>query len=370
MTRGSEEHLSSYDLERLLAPSAQNIPATQREHLGVCPVCRERLCHHVSEGDGLKLLGARSMVRGAECHSRQEWMELAAGIVPSEHAEQMVQHATQCDSCGQEMKSAVADISDDSSDDISQAARILADPEFPGRMAAILTSVHRERRTWIFPLRPAAVWLYAATVTIVLVSLGYWLIRERDPGVMLAQAAAEHRRLSLRIPDAPYTPSRSDRSGETSTPTALAAAEAAILQKLESDPENTRLLQYRSRIEILRGRYRVAVSTLNAAVDDPKSRASVLVDIGTAWLAQGLASQRADELQQALGYLSEALENEPTNLVARFNRAIAAERLSLLDSAESDWNLYLAGDSTSGWAGEARSSLDRIRQKKTAGANP
>jgi tetratricopeptide (TPR) repeat protein len=303
-------------------------------------------------------------------------MELAAGIVAAEHAQQMLQHATQCDNCGQELKSALADVGpdvgDSSSDDISQTTPILSDPEFPHRMAAALTRGPEESTIRTMPARPVArrMWLAAAAVTIAIVSAGYWLTRERDPGVMLAQAAAEHRMLPIRIPDAPYAPSRAERSAETSTPAVLAEAEAAILRKLERDPQNAHWLRYRSRVEILRGRYRAAVAVLSAAADDPKSRVAVLLDLGTAWLAQGLASQRPDELQRAIEYLSETLEHEPGNPVARFNRAVAAERLSLLDSAEADWSFYLTRDSGTGWAGEARAGLERIRQKKNVGANP
>jgi tetratricopeptide (TPR) repeat protein len=300
-------------------------------------------------------------------------MELAAGIVSAERAQQMLEHATQCDDCGQELKSALADLGDHPNEDLSPTTPILSDAEFPRRMAATLTrGTEESSRAQTIPSRPAARWIWAtaASVTIAILSWGYWLTRERDPGVMLAQAAAEHRRLPIRIPDALYAPSRAERSAETSTPAVLAEAEAAILRKLERDPENVRWLRYKSRVEILKGRYRAAVSILRAAADDPKSRASILLDLGTAWLAQGLASQRPDELQRAIEYLSEALKHEPANLVARFNRAVAAERLSLLDSAEADWNFYLTRDSSTGFAGEARAGLERIRQKKTIGAKP
>jgi tetratricopeptide (TPR) repeat protein len=370
MTRGREEHLSSDDLKCLLAPEALDVPSSLRDHLKTCSACRERLYSRASEGDNLKLLGIRSRGRGPDCYSPRDWTELAAGIVSAENAQPMLHHAAQCDACGQELKSALADLHDDAGDDVSQITSGLSDPDFPSRMAETLTQRGEKSRMRTMAPRPALrrLWSAAAALAIAIASIGYWLMRDRDPGVMLAQAAAEHRRLPIRISDAPYAPSGAQRSGDNGAPAVLAEAEAAILRKLERDPENLLWLRYRSRVELLRGRYRPAVSVLGAAADDPRSRSSVLVDLGTAWLAQGLTSQRPDELQQALGYLSEALEREPANPVARFNRAIAAERLSLLDSAETDWNLFLAQDSGSGWAAEARTSLERVRQKKTAGA--
>jgi tetratricopeptide (TPR) repeat protein len=286
-------------------------------------------------------------------------MELAAGILPSAEAGRMLEDAAHCDCCGQILKSSVEDFQDD------EAATFLADPAFPGRMAASLMKHSRPNR---FPA--AWSWAAAAVLALAIASTGYWLMRERDPGTMLARAAAAHRMLPIRIPDAPYSPLDVQRSANTGTPAMLAEAEALILRNLERDPGNVRWLRYKSRVELLRGRYRASLSTLSTDTNAPEFRAAILVDLGTAWLAQGLASQRTDELQRALGYLSEALDREPANSVARFNRAIAAERLSLLDSAETDWRLFIDSDCNSGWAGEARANLERVRQKKTVGATP
>jgi hypothetical protein len=376
MTPGSEEHLSGSDLERLTTPDPESVPATVRQHLTACSACRDRVLRHLSHGDGLKVLAIRTMGPGPECYSEHSWKEFASAVLPDEEARAMLQHAAHCDVCGQALKFALLeDGEDDAREGTSET--VPADPDFAPRMAARLLSQPEVRsgppkRSDPFKRSGLAFqWAWAAAgLALVTGATVYWLLRERDPGTMLAQAAGEHRMLPLRIPDAPYAPNRAERSVETGTPAVLAEAEAAVLRKLERDPDNARWLRYRSRVEILRGRYRAAVSVLSPAADNPKSRASVLVDLGTAWLAQGLASQRPDELQRAVGYLSEALEQDPDNLAARFNRAVAAERLSLLDSAETDWNLYLARDSTSGWAAEARTSLARIRQKKTSGANP
>jgi tetratricopeptide (TPR) repeat protein len=369
MTPGREEHLSGSDLERLMAPDPESVPATVREHLMACTACRDRLLRHVSHGEGLKLLAMRSIGPGPDCYSEHSWKEFASAVLPDKQAGAMLQHAAHCDICGQALKSALEECEDDAREGISET--VPADPAFAPRMAARLLSRPRVRSDRLKASGLGFRWAWvAAGLALVIASSAYWLVRDRDPGTMVAQAAAENRMLPIRIPDAPYAPTRAERSVETGTSAALAEAEAAVLRKLERDPDNAEWLRYRSRVEILRGRYRAAVSILSPAADDPKSRASVLLDLATAWLAQGLGSQRPDELQRALGYLSEALEHDPANLVARFNRAVAAERLSLLDSAETDWNVYLARDSSSGWAAEARTSLARIRQKKTAGANP
>ena len=325
------------------------------------------------EGRDLGLLGMRSAERGTECHSPEKWTEFAAGILPAEEARLMMNHAAYCDVCGQELKCALEDLQADPSDVISDFSSPQTDSEFPRRMASTLVRQSYQTPTRTIAPRFVARWAWAAAAAVLVVSIaatGYWLMRNHDPGTMLAQAAAQERQLPLRIPETPYAPVGVQRSSENGNPAILVEAEATILRGLERDPGNVQLLQYKSRVELLRNRYRSAISVLSASADDPRSRAGVLVDLGTAWLAQGLASQRAEDLQRALSYLSDALEQEPVNLVARFNHAIAAERLSLLDSAETDWGLYLEKDSSSGWAGEARANLERVRQKKTAGAKP
>ena len=321
-------------------------------------------------GDAMSVSDMRSIDGGPECYSLDRWTGFALGTVSAEDARVMLQHAANCDGCGQTLKTAIAICQDDASEEISETPRSLTDPEFPRRMAAML--VQRSEKhgapARAHDLESRWVWAAAAALIVTMASTVYWLMRDRDPGPMLAQAAAAHRRLPIRIPDAPWAPTSVERSAETSTPAMLAEAEAVILRKLEREPENSLLLRYRSRVEILRGRYRAAIAILSVAADDAKSRESVLVDLGTAWLAQGLASQKPDELQRAVGYLSEALELDSSNPVARFNRAIASERLSLLDNAEADWKLCLVNDSSSGWAGEARAGLERINQKKNSGA--
>jgi CHAT domain-containing protein len=83
----------------------------------------------------------------------------------------------------------------------------------------------------------------------------------------------------------------------------------------------------------------------------------VLADLAAAYLVRAEANQTPRDLLEAIEAAEQALEREPRNGAARFNLALALDRLGLEGQMTEAWREFLAVDSTSRWADEARLRL-------------
>jgi len=82
--------------------------------------------------------------------------------------------------------------------------------------------------------------------------------------------------------------------------------------------------------------------------------ASALTDLAAALLVRAARDQTPRDLLDAIEAADGALRLEPRNPAARFNLALALDLLGLAGEARIAWNGYLAVDSSSAWAEEAR----------------
>lgn len=90
-----------------------------------------------------------------------------------------------------------------------------------------------------------------------------------------------------------------------------------------------------------------AISMFDSALLVTHDSAAVMTDLSAAYLVLAAESQSPDDLFAALDWADWALELEPDNLGALFNRALALEGLSADLSAKVAWERYLAADSSS-----------------------
>lgn len=90
---------------------------------------------------------------------------------------------------------------------------------------------------------------------------------------------------------------------------------------------------------------------LEGMVDRP---APVLADLAAALIVRAERTQAPRDLLEAYEIAEQALKHEPRNEAALYNRALALDRFGLVDETARDWQAYLAADSTSGWADDAR----------------
>jgi CHAT domain-containing protein len=93
-------------------------------------------------------------------------------------------------------------------------------------------------------------------------------------------------------------------------------------------------------------------------------------DLAAAYLVRAERAPAPRDLLAALDVAEEALRLAPRNEAALFNRAMALDRLHLVEEAARGWREYLAVDSASTWAAEARSHLVRAGQVRRPPAAP
>lgn len=96
-----------------------------------------------------------------------------------------------------------------------------------------------------------------------------------------------------------------------------------------------------------------AISNLRRAAEIAAPPAPVLADLAAALVIRAEHTQAPRDLLEAYETAEQALRREPRNLAALYNRALALDRLGLVDEAARDWQAYLAVDSISPWADEA-----------------
>lgn len=97
-----------------------------------------------------------------------------------------------------------------------------------------------------------------------------------------------------------------------------------------------------------------AITRLNRALRLSTRRVPLLVDLSAAHLAVAEPRQNPYDILLAAHYAAEALALEPRNKEALFNFALANQAFGLDEEADRAWDAYLAIDSTSRWADEAR----------------
>ena len=114
-----------------------------------------------------------------------------------------------------------------------------------------------------------------------------------------------------------------------------------------------------------------AIAQFEEAIKTDPNNAQVYADLGAALLEKGKRAVNGsapgnslEDLARSLENLDKALQFNPNLLDALFNRALTLQEQRLWHQAETAWNDYLAHDSTSAWAQEARRKLSELQQRK------
>jgi CHAT domain-containing protein len=122
-------------------------------------------------------------------------------------------------------------------------------------------------------------------------------------------------------------------------------------------------------LALLRGESGAAVDRL-ALVAQRGGLAEQLSDLAAAYLERARVTGEAEDLIRALEVAERAARIDPSLPEARFNVALALEKVSLVAQAREAWNEYLRRDTTSGWGGEAARRLAALRCEVTAPKGP
>jgi tetratricopeptide (TPR) repeat protein len=221
-------------------------------------------------------------------------------------------------------------------------------------------------------------WMWMGKVAVVAFGVaaswfGYGTWRAASsPARLLAVAYNEQRPFDYRVEGGAPGAIRLTRSTTSSYDRSAALEEAnlKIRAKLDVNPNDPEALALRGRAEMLAWNPDEAVTAFTRALDQRKQDARLMAELGIAYALRAEASQRAVDYNYAIEYLERALQANPTDVQAAFNRAIIYERLYLYDKAIEEWRRYLTHEKDAGWAEEARGRLRKIEQKKTNDAKP
>lgn len=231
----------------------------------------------------------------------------------------------------------------------------------------------QDRKAHVLLWRRAAIataTLAAAAALVLFVQSG--VIQRMRPGTganlaELVAAVGAQRTIEPRLTGGfAYAPLRAPtRSGEPAagyqSPDVKIAA--AKIEKLATQHRSAEALGSLGIAHLVMGDLDKAVAVLEEAADRPNPTAQVLSDLSAAYLARGTAHERVQDVARALAQAERAIKADPRVNEARFNRALALERLSLSDQAREAWEDYLKADTQSGWATEARRHLDALKAR-------
>jgi CHAT domain-containing protein len=152
-------------------------------------------------------------------------------------------------------------------------------------------------------------------------------------------------------------------------PSSLDPAIRRAVQRIENAAERQRTPQALAdlgAVKLLEKRADEAVTLLEAASGhapgDPRYRS----DLAAAYLARAQDGDRPGDFIRALATADRAVREDPLLKEARFNRALALEKLSLITDARQAWLEIAYKEKGSAWSREAETRLRQLKRKPEA----
>lgn len=188
----------------------------------------------------------------------------------------------------------------------------------------------------------------AAGSAVILLHLPRAFAPPRSLAALIPRAAAESRPIEPRLSGVAWAPFRPGQS----SPSAGVTQAAVVTLRGEPAPE-PRDPENLLRLVVKNPSAAIAHLSTKAAAGD----ASVWNDLAAAQYEGARRYADPELLAIGLGSVDRALALDPVLPEAAFNRALLLERLGLRDDAREAWSRFLALDSSSGWADDARAHL-------------
>jgi CHAT domain-containing protein len=272
---------------------------------------------------------------GPECLSDEE-LSLLRSDTNVESAGKRLDHVAGCDWCGRRLKAFIA----------------LADGE--------------PDVTVMKPRRALPRWAQAAAAAAVIVAgvMGWRVYTDpaRRSARLLAEALESERTSDWRVGDGKWARRDLRRSDRDPRPAALLEAEAILARESAAHEEDARWLEMRGRADILEFRYGPAIDLLRKAADAGGNSAELLTDLAVAYGLHAEQANQPSDYAAVVDYATRALHLRPAYPRALFNRALAFERLYMVDRAAEDWEQYLKVETDAGWKAEAAEHLQALRK--------
>jgi tetratricopeptide (TPR) repeat protein len=305
-------------------------------------------------------------MRSPPCPSSEAWAVFAAGLCARVEEDALLAHAADCKACAARLRNLVAAVEPVADpDDARPPVEGLATESAAYRRELALKLARPPRQT------PNRWWIPVAAVLAVGLGIAGWQferVRTGPPLAELARAYSSSRTLELRIPGAAYAPLRLERGGRNlgDLPPALLESQARIRQHLDRQAASAGWLHAQGRAALLGWDVDTALRSFQAASELHAQSSDFLVDFGIAYFERAETNQSARDYALALEKLGEALQAEPGNLAALFNRAVVNAKLYNYDLAIADFEEYLRREQDPGWRDEARRRLDEVRKRRAS----
>lgn len=221
------------------------------------------------------------------------------------------------------------------------------------------------------PPRRLPVWWAAAAAAMLVVmataAVVWRVMSQRDTRLaaplIAASAALDHRYVEPRLHGFAWAAYRGQvRASENDrSPARLKVLGAAgdVLQRADKNP-SADAKHAAGLASLLAGDPPAAIERLRAAVAERPADATAWSDLAAAHYELAIRLGRASHYPEALAAADRALKLDPRLPEALFNRALALERIGLIEDARATWQRYLEADGTSPWATEARRRLDAL----------
>jgi CHAT domain-containing protein len=137
---------------------------------------------------------------------------------------------------------------------------------------------------------------------------------------------------------------------------------AMLARRAERERTDPDALHVLAVVDVLAGRdsgnsLERSIQSLYTVTRTSSDPTSAWVDLSAAYVLSAERNGTTRDLLSAVEAAERALEHAPRNRSALYNRALALQRFGLVDVAARAWREYLAVDSASPWAAEARRRL-------------
>jgi CHAT domain-containing protein len=208
-------------------------------------------------------------------------------------------------------------------------------------------------------------WASAAAVAAMLVvaflGVNYYQNPVRVSTRLLARSYTAGRQFEWRLPDAGWAQPQIRRSASVARSASLLEAEALLTRDQSAHENDPQWLELQARADMLDLRYEDAISRLQRALQLSPKSPDILTDLA---VAHGLDadSGHPEEFAAVVEYTTQALEIDRQHRRALFNRAIAFERLNMVDRAIADWEQYLQIEKDPAWLKEAHDQIEKLRE--------
>jgi CHAT domain-containing protein/tetratricopeptide (TPR) repeat protein len=220
-----------------------------------------------------------------------------------------------------------------------------------------------------FKLWPAVA---AATAMLAIVGGGTavsWqmgLFQPRPPFTLLARAATESPVSELRFPGAKSGGGVRRNRGEESAlaaPESLLEANVRISRGLKKHPNQPEWLRAKAQAEFLSNHLDAARATLEKALDLAPNSPDLQQDLAMVWFESAQRQNEPADYAKAVELFSEVLKARPRDPVARFNRALAFEKIPAPQQALDDWQEFLQVESSGAYADQARQHIAKLQKE-------